>query len=113
MSAKSMVLFKPSECIGNPYFNIVVEIKVSPPSSTCKTLSSRPVKIKTNTKSKRKVRAAMWDLKLNEVDFNLRGHMLKWFKIPFLALYPRVIFVGAKTWIETWLFIVKGNNAVR
>ena len=95
-----MVLFKPSECIGNPYFNIVVEIKVSPPSSTCKTLSSRPVKIKTNTKGKRKVRA-MWDLKLKGMDFNLRGHMLKWFKIPFLALYPRVIFVGAKTWIET------------
>ena len=112
MSAKSMVLFKPSECIGNPYFNIVVEIKVSPPSSTCKTLSSRPVKIKTNTKGKSKVRA-MWDLKLNGVDFNLRGHMLKWFKIPFLALYSRVVFIGAKNWVVTRLNIAQGNNAVR
>ena len=75
ISAKSMVLFKPSECMGNPYFNMVVEIKVSPPSSTCKTLSSKPVKIKKNEKLRRKV-IAKWDLKINRMDVTLRSHVL-------------------------------------
>ena len=75
ISAKSMVLFKPSECMGNPYFNMVVEIKVSPPSSTCKTLSSRPIKINKNEKMRRKV-IARWDLKINRIDVTLRSHIL-------------------------------------
>ena len=107
-----MVLFKPSECIGNPYFNIVVEIKVSPPSSTCKALSSRPVKIKTNTRGRRKI-MAMWDLKLNRMDFTLRGHMLMKFKILFFALYPRVILVVVKTCFVTGLCMAKRNNVGR
>ena len=74
ISAKSMVLFKPSECMGNPYFNMVVEIKVSPPSSTCKTLSSKPVKINKNEKLRRKV-IARWDLKIKRIDVNLGDHI--------------------------------------
>ena len=75
ISAKSMVLFKPSECMGNPYFNMVVEIKVSPPSSTCKTLSSKPVKINKNPKARIKV-MARWDLKIKRMDVTLRDHIL-------------------------------------
>jgi len=61
--------------MGNPYFNMVVEIKVSPPSSTCKTLSSRPIKINKNEKMRRKV-IARWDLKINRIDVTLRSHIL-------------------------------------
>ena len=75
ISAKSIVLFKPSECMGNPYFNMVLEIKVSPPSSTCKTLSSSPIKINKNEKLRRNV-IARWDLKINRIDVTLRSHIL-------------------------------------
>jgi hypothetical protein len=52
-----MVWFNPSECMGSPYFKIVVETKESAPSSTCKTLSSRPVKTIKNAMGRRRVKA--------------------------------------------------------
>jgi hypothetical protein len=52
-----MVWFNPSECKGIPYFKIVVETKVSAPSSICKTLSSRPVNIVRKTMERRRVKA--------------------------------------------------------
>jgi hypothetical protein len=57
MSANGMVWFNPSECMGSPYFKIVVETKVSAPSSACITLSSRPVNIVKNAMGRRRVKA--------------------------------------------------------
>jgi hypothetical protein len=85
--------------MGSPYFRIVVEIKVSAPSSICKTLSSRPVNMVKNAMGSSRVKAGL-DLKNNRMDVTFRNLVVRSFKTP--LLYPRPYLA----WVENWTYSV-------